>query len=325
MTKANENKGQRISVAQAAALLLSGEDILLLSHQHPDGDTLGSAFGLYFALKKCGKRARIACSDPISERYAYLTEHYEEESFRPKMIVAVDIADTQLFGEKLLPYKDRVDLCIDHHPSNTFYSARTLLEDQSAATAEIIFEVIEAMGVAFDPVMASAVYTGIATDTGCFRYTNVTARSHRIAASLYEKGAVAGMINRIMFETKSLSRIRMEQLVLSTMEYHFDNRCALIVVTLDAIEKTGITDAELDGISAIPRQIEGVQAGITLRQKAGGYKISLRTADGINASEVCMTLGGGGHARAAGCFIAGDLQQAKEKILAALRPKLEGK
>ncbi|MBC8570439.1 DHH family phosphoesterase [Oscillospiraceae bacterium NSJ-54] len=306
-------------------MLLLGEDVLILSHQHPDGDTLGSAFGLCFALQKCGKRARIECSDPIADRYDYLTDHYTEESFVPQMIVAVDIADTQLFGEKLWPYRDQVDLCIDHHPSNTHYARRVLLEADSAATAEVIYEVIKAMGVEFDPVMASAVYTGIATDTGCFRYTNVTARTHRIAADLYEKGAMAGMINRVMFETKSLSRIRMEQLVLSTMEYHFDNRCALIVVTLDAIEQTGITDSELDGISAIPRQIEGVQAGITLREKEGGYKISLRTSDNISATAVCSALGGGGHARAAGCFIAGNLEEAKGAILEALRPELEGK
>ena len=323
MTKTKDQK--RISVEDVASMLKQGEDFYILCHQHPDGDTLGSAFGLYYALKKLGKRAKILCSDPISERYSYMTKDYLEEEFAPGMIVAVDIADTQLFGEKLLPYKDRVDLCIDHHPSNIFYAERVLLEDQSAATAEVIYEVIEAMGVAWDPVMASAIYTGISTDTGCFRYTNVTARSHRIAADLYDKGAMAGMINRIMFDTKSLSRIRMEQMALSSMEYHFNNRCAFIVVSLDAIRQTGISDSELDGISAIPRQIEGVQVGVTFREKEGGYKISVRTSEEIDASHLCGKLGGGGHARAAGCFIAEDLAHAKEMVLLALAPVMEGR
>ena len=174
--------------------------------------------------------------------------------------------------------------------------------------------------------MASAIYTGISTDTGCFRYTNVTARSHRIAADLYDKGAMAGMINRIMFDTKSLSRIRMEQMALSSMEYHFNNRCAFIVVSLDAIRQTsGSVTANWTVYPPFPVRLKGYRLGSPSGKSEGGYKISVRTSEEIDASQLCGKLGGGGHARAAGCFIAEDLAHAKEMVLLALAPVMEGR
>ena len=311
--------GRRISVAEAAKLLQNHDDILILTHKNPDGDTLGSGYGLLHGLLSLGKRARVECSDPIADKFSYLFPETVLD-FEPKYVVAVDVADTQLLGDKLSVWKDRVDLCIDHHGSNKEYAENLLLEADSAAACEVVYLVLREMGVTISPLMADCIYTGIATDTGCFRYSNTTVRTHRMAAELMELGCQFSKINTVMFETLRRSRLAVEKDALEGLEYHFSDRCAVITLDRDMVEKNKASDDELDGLSAIPRQIEGVQVGVTLKQlkDRSGYKISLRTTEEADASAICGKLGGGGHARAAGCAISGDTKTAKAAILAAI-------
>ena len=318
--------GRRVSIAEAAQLLREQDRILILCHKSPDGDTLGSGFGLLHALRSMGKQVRLDCSDPIAQRYGYLQPESMED-FAPAYVVAVDVADTTLLGDKLSLWADKVDLCIDHHGSNKDYAKNLLLEADSAAACEVVYLVIKELGVPISQQIADCIYTGIATDTGCFRYSNTTIRTHRLAAELMELGARAAKINQWMFETLGRSRLAVEQEALATLEYHFDARCALIVLDRDMIQRNGATDDELDGISAIPRQIEGVWVGVTLKQlkDRSGYKISMRSTEEADASAICARLGGGGHARAAGCSIPGSVKQAKEAILAAISAELQVK
>lgn len=308
-----------VTCKEACALLQGKERVLLLCHRSPDGDTLGSAFALRCALGRLGKQVRVECSDEIPKKYRPFIGFPSEEAFEPDAIVAVDIADTQLFGAGLEPYIGRVDLCIDHHPSNTGYADYLLLQPDAAATCELIYQIIRLLNVEIDKYIANCLYLGLATDTGCFRYTNVTACTHQIASELIRYGAEHGAINQAMFETKSRGQIEIERLAMNTIEFAFDGRCAMIYITREMLAAAHATEEELDGISAKPRQIEGVQVGVTLRQRQeGGFKISMRTNEPLDASVVCGRLGGGGHARAAGCFIDGDLAAAKEKIRQAL-------
>ena len=305
-----------IDVHGACALLREHDDILLLAHMNPDGDTLGSCFALYHGLRALGKRVRVECTDGLPERFAFLCPGYAPEAFTPRLIVAADIADTQLFGAALAPYQERVDLCIDHHPSNSHYAKATLLRAHAAATAEIIFDVLEELQVATDKSAAVCIYTGISTDTGCFRFSNTGAKTHEVAARMIALGVDNAAINYAMFGCKTKARIAVEREVYNTMEYHCGGRCALVCLTQDLLTRTGADENELDGVSSIPTQIEGVMVGVTMREKEGGFKVSLRTNHIINASEICGELGGGGHARAAGCFIAMERAAAKEKLLA---------
>ena len=314
---------ERIDLAKTLQMLGQAEDILLICHKNPDGDTLGSAGALQHALQAQGKRVAIFCSDKIAEKYGYMQLALYDGSWEPGYVVAVDVAGIQLFGEAASGYLKRVDLCIDHHPSNAGYAEATMLEEDSAATAEIIYQLIGMMGIEMTKVMADCLYTGISTDTGCFKFTNTTPRTHRIAAELMEQGADFVRLNEILFESKSQQRLAIERIALSHLEYHFDNRCALMYVTREEIERTGVENSDLEGITSIPRMIEGVVVGITMRQlESGSYKVSVRTSGNIDACKICAALGGGGHIRAAGCEFFGNLENAKAAVLAEVKKQI---
>lgn len=315
----------KLTIEQAADRLKQAENILILCHQSPDGDTMGSAFAMYHALTQLGKRSRVECADSLPEKFSFLFEGYCEEEFEPGFVLAVDVADEKLLGAGIREKYPEVDLCIDHHPSNTAYAEELLLEADSAATAEIIPYVIRELGAVITPRMANCIYTGIATDTGCFKFSNTMPRSHRMAAAMMELGADVAFINELVFDTKTKNKLAFEKCALDALEYYFEDRCALIPVTIGMMERCGVTYEEIDDIASIPRQIEGVEVGITLKQRdENGYKISLRTKASCDASAICRRLGGGGHARAAGCAVDGTLEEVKQKILAAVSGFLGG-
>lgn len=310
-------RGQMISASAAASFLKGSDKFVILTHASPDGDTLGSAYALADALCALNKRVFVVCPDKIPEKFGYLIKEYE--AFEPETVVAVDIADEKLLGSLYDRYSGRTALCIDHHGSNTKYAEMLYLEADAAAACECIYNVINELGTMITPYMASCLYTGIATDTGCFKFSNTTPRSHRYAAELIEKGADYGEINRVMFEVKSRGRIAMERKVLENIEFYYGGRCAVITVTRDMIKETGCPLGDLDGVTAMSRQIEGVQIGVTIKEKPDGkYKVSLRTFEPYNAADICAVFGGGGHIRAAGCEFSCDIESAKRQLLSAI-------
>ena len=312
------------SLKDIADILKKEDYFYILTHQSPDGDTLGSAAALCKALQKLNKHAKILYSEPIPTKYDYLFDGLKTQNFESKFIIAVDIADTQLLGNSLSSYKDKIDLCIDHHPSNTHYAKNYFIYATAAANAEIIFDLINELNVFIDKDMANSIYTGLSTDTGCFRYSNTTSKTFRIAAELIDKDADFSMINKIMFDTKSKAKLELERLVLQTLTFYFNNRCAVIEVTKEMLEQTNCTDSDTDGLTNIPRKIENVIAGITIKEKEPNiYKISLRTESPLNASKICQNFNGGGHARAAGCTIKGSIDFVKNNFLSAIEREIE--
>lgn len=317
-----------ITLMQTAEFLKNNDNFVILTHQNPDGDTLGSGFGLAMLLNSMGKTSTVICSDEIPEKYSYFTKFAPQNcDFGKKTtVIAVDVADSKLLGDLEAEYKDRVELCIDHHVSNNGYAKLTYLDASAAANCECIYDLALLLGVNVDKTMALALYTGISTDTGCFRFSNTTAKTLRIGANLMECGIDTAEINRIMFETKSRIRVELERMALEAMEFHFDDRCAIITVTREMYEKTGCKDEDLEGITSISRSIEGVIVGVTMRERQqGGFKISVRTYPPVDASEICKKLGGGGHIRAAGCQLGAEfsVQQAKKEILKYVKSVLE--
>lgn len=303
----------RIDIKATAKELLKMDNIYILCHRNPDGDTLGSGFGLHYALKALGKRSKVLCSDGLPQKFSYMYDEFSD--FKAENIVSVDIASEQLFGD--LDYK--VDLAIDHHSTNSLFADKVCLYPDAAATCEIIWEIVTEMGVTVDEKIATCLYTGVATDTGCFKFSNVTPATHYIAAKLIEYGADFKKVNKEIFETKTLSMISLEREVLNTLSFSFDNRIAMIYVTTEMLEKYGVPETELDAITGIPRQIEGVEMGLTLKQRdVNEFKVSARSSETIDASEFCKKFDGGGHARAAGCTITGNLDEVKEKLVKAL-------
>ncbi len=317
---------QKFDFAQTAAFLNGCEDVYILIHQSPDGDCIGSGYSLQAVLRQMGKRAKVLCSDPIPPRFGFLLPDEPEEDFEPQCVIAVDVADPKLFGSYCEQYRDKVDLCIDHHISNVHYAARTLLHPHAAAACEVLYGLYRHMGAQFTEQIAKCLYTGIATDTGCFRFDNTTAETHICTAEIMREFPEIryGLINRAMFDVKSPERMKAECAMIQAMEYHLDGKCAMICVSQELIERTGMNPEDTDGMANLPLQPEGVEVGVTLREREPQvWKISMRSASDVNVSAICQTLGGGGHIKAAGCLLKGSPEEVKTVLLGAVRKGME--
>ena len=291
---------------------------LILTHKSPDGDTLGSGFALCYFLRDMGKQANVVNSDGFPDRYDFMYVDYTEQDFEPEYIIAVDVADPTLLGSGLLKYQQEgaVDLCIDHHISNKHFAKLTHVEGGIAAAAQILYCIFKHSGRKITDIIAKCLYTGIATDTGCFKYENTTPSTHIAAAELMAYDIDFANVNRRMFDVKSKGRIMIEQIVTGRMEYYLNDRCAMIAITRELMQSCGVAEAEFDGLASIPLSAEGVVLGITIKQRhTNVYKISVRTTDEMDASVFCGFFGGGGHIRAAGCEIHGTLEEVKAQLL----------
>ncbi len=315
----------RIDLNETANILENADKILLLSHSHPDGDTLGSASALARALISKGKKVRVECSDPIPKDFSFMFEGLEFGNFEPELIAAIDIADTKLLGrDSEGKYSGKIGLCIDHHGSNILYADKVYLEPDSASTAEIIYLLLQKMNVEITPQIASCLFTGVTTDTGCFRFSNTTVRTFEIAAALAKLGADTYNIIQVFFETKTKTYAALERLALDSMRFYFSDRCAVICVTQDMYKRSGSDESETDRLANLPRQIEGVLIGVTMRElKDGSFKASVRTHGDIDASAICQRLGGGGHMGAAGCTLYGSKQQAVNSLLKEIQAEID--
>ncbi len=316
----------RIDFDEAVKFIRGCTDVLILTHASPDGDTLGCGFGLCRSLRNSGVRANVVCADPIPKKYSFLTDFYEPAEFEPKTVIAVDVAAPSLLGG-LFETVGRVDFCIDHHITNTNYADRLLLGEKSAAACEVVFKLLRKAELPVDEITAMCLYTGIATDTGCFKFENVTPVTHLIAAELcgYDFPMPIAKLNRWLFDIKSPSRIRAEALIHRNTELFCDGKCAVTSAELDEIKKEGLFSEDFDGIASLPMQIEGVSIAVTVREKEpGSFKISVRTDSSANASRLCERFGGGGHVRAAGCNMAGHLDDIKRRLAEACEEELSG-
>ena len=320
----DKNTCKELNLRETAKFLKKHDNFIILTHSSPDGDTLGAGYALFYGLKETGKIAAVICADVIPGRYNYFVHETDNVDIENATVIAVDVAAKGLLGSLEETFGDIVDLCIDHHISNSRFSKYLYLDAGAAATCEMIFELLEEMKVNINTNAANAMYTGIATDTGCFKYSNVTAKTHLIASKLYEYDIDPAMINRVMFDTKSRRLLELERRVLDTAEYHFDNRCMILSVTSEMQDETGCSGSELESIAVISRSVEGVICGVSVKQIGDDeFKISLRTYPPLNASDIGKELGGCGHNAAAGAVIKGTLEEVKEKILAVIKPKME--
>ncbi len=307
-----------MSIEKAVKLLLERDNFEILTHVYPDGDTLGSGFGLCLALQQLGKNARVIYTN-LPKDFVFLSEDIKEQSFEAKTIVSVDVADEKLLGPNREKYQGKIDLCIDHHRISKVEAEVKYVDYKAAANCEILYRIFGLMNIEITKQIANCLYTGISTDTGCFKYGNTTSNTLRIAADLIDTGIDAPYINKVMFDTKTKLKLKLEQEVYSSIEYYSADRCAIIAATLEMQKRLGVGDDELEGLASIPRQIEGVLIGITMREKESGvFKVSVRTDRCVNAAEFCARFGGGGHAEAAGCTVKGTFEEAKAQLKAAV-------
>ncbi len=311
---------------QAAHFLLAHDGYLILTHVRPDGDTIGCAAALCRSLRQAGKEAFVLENREATSLFTpYLEGLLAPEGYRPRTVVAVDMAARGLFPDNARDYLDRVDLTVDHHPSQEFFARETCLDAGRAACGELLYEIVQQLGPV-TPEMGEALYVAVSTDCGCFMYSNTTAATHRVAADLMETGFDVYPVNRRHFRTKSFKRLKLEGMLAAGMELRDNGETALVFLTLDMLAQVGAQERDIEDIAAFVGQVEGVKNGVTLRElRPGECKLSLRTDPGdLNASAVCALLGGGGHAAAAGATIPGTMEQARAAVLAAIERVRQG-
>lgn len=314
-----------IGFSEAEVFLRNCQDAVIITHRNPDGDCIGAGFGLKDILEQLGVRSRVVCHDVFPKRYDFLTEGGAGEDFEPKTIIAVDIADTALMGKYEEIYGSRVQLCIDHHISNKKYAEKTLLRGNATAACEVIYDLAQYMGVKITRHCAMCLYTGIATDSGCFKYDCTTPRAHEIAAEMMRNYDINfARINRNMFDVKSPGRMKLEGRLSELMEQYLDGRLVIVAVTQDMMRDMGVEMEELEGFAPMTIQMEDTEVGILMRERPDGvFKCSFRSANDINVSDICQTVGGGGHAKAAGCNVSGDVESVKARLIEAVRKAFE--
>ena len=305
------------SIKEIVAALSAADGITILTHVHPDGDTLGCAFALKRLLEKQGKTVRVNCDSEISPRYRFLSDGRELLDDEPlDTVVCVDIATPALAG-KYAPLAEKAYIVIDHHLSNPGYGKYNLVDPQAAACGEIILKLADELG-GLDSRIAEDLYTAVSTDTGCFVYSNTTADTHIAAARLISAGADAAKLNKLLFRTKSHAAFELERRSLDSLEYFYDGSVTCMRLELDWIRELHACEDDIEGISSIPARIEGVKAAVTFRcVEEGRYKVSLRTNGEVNGADVCRMFGGGGHKNAAGCTMLGDYESVKSRMVAA--------
>ena len=308
-----------LSARGAAGYLEALDNVLLLTHVRPDGDTIGSAAALCRALRDCGQTAYLLPNPEITATYApYAAPYWAPEGWQAEHIVSVDIADASLLPENAQSYRDRIELAIDHHPSQTFFARNTCLEADSAACGEIVYEIIRHL-TALTAEIALPLYVAVSTDCGGFQYGNTTARTHRIAAALMDAVDVAA-VNKSLFRTKSRVRLAMESRMVADMQLFDSDRVVIMEIPMALRREMHATDADIEELSALPALVEGTDCGVTLRELDGGkIKVSVRSGPRVDACALCRILGGGGHHAAAGATVEGTLDEVRMAVLAAYR------
>lgn len=308
-----------LTVQEAAALLRTFDQVLILTHVRPDGDTIGCAAGLCAGLRALGKTAYLLPNPEVTRNSRpYFAPYAAPADFTPEKVVSTDIATVNLFPENAKPYAERVDLSIDHHPSFEGFGRNNIVRPEAAACGELVYDILRDLG----PVTAEIalpLYVALSTDTGCFAYTNTTANTHAVAAALMETGIDYRAVNKTFFRTKTRKRMQLEAAMLSDCRFYDHDRVAVLSVPLSLMERLQATDNDAEDLSSLGGLIEGVDCAVTMRErKPGQWKISVRTGPRVNATEVCRQLGGGGHAAAAGCAVEGSDTEAERRVLAAI-------
>lgn len=309
-----------ITLDEVRVLLEKWDDILIVTHCNPDADTLGSAFGIKNAYPE--KNIRVVCAEAIPDRLSFVTggEPTDIPTEEYAHIMTVDCAELHLAGEAGKKYADRIELKIDHHRTSEAYAKYNYAEETTGSAGEIVYKIVKDR---LNKKAADSLYAAISSDTGCFRYSNVSADTHRVAAELIEAGADHSRINEWLFENKPKPEIAATRLALNNLEYYFDGRVVLVTFTNAQKAQQGIDDDSLGAVSALTREIEGVDLGIVIKEKTGKdglYKVSMRSTEAVDCSAVCQLLGGGGHMRASGGAVTAEsIEEAKELVMNAVK------
>lgn len=306
-----------LEVCQELAL---PKNTLILFHTRPDGDAVGSAFALKLLLEAAGSRAWCVCVNEVPQRLSFLSEGLQDsalpeaipEDFDAERILAVDTASPSQLGDLYEHFGDSIDMMIDHHAKGEPY-ADYLVMPMMAAAGEIIFDIsrqfladgtIERLPERID----FCLYAAISSDTGCFKYSNVTPQTHIRSAELLKSGIDTARINQLLFDSKSMEVLAVEKAGFDTLKMFHNGKIAVVFFTYDMKQRLGVLDEHLETLIDVARSVEGVDVAVAIRQPGPDkvFRVSTRSTSSVDVSVVCTYFGGGGHVRASGCTVIAD-------------------
>lgn len=310
---------KKMTVKETAAFLRENDRFLILTHRRPDGDTTGTGAFLCRLLRAMGKTAHILVNPELTPRYAPLHKGLTKEApENGDVLIVVDTGAISMLPDAHRHLADRISLRIDHHEMGGSFTPMELVEPETAACAEIVYEISRELSIALDKEMATALYTAVSTDTGCFRYPNTTAHSFLVAAACVEAGAPTFLLNQELFETNSLPRLQVQSYLLQNAIFLKEGAFVICALPKAVERQFGAAEDDLDNISGFPRSIAGVKLAVTIREEEKGAKLSVRAVPGYDAAALCARFGGGGHVGAAGASTSLTLGNAVKEVRAIL-------
>lgn len=295
------------------------EKIVIITHENPDGDAIGSSLAMKLALNQLGKNADVIIPEfPKTFEFLPRINEVKKESNIEKydLAIALDCASIKLLNG-FTKYFDNatVKVAIDHHSSNTMFADYNYVDQDAPACAQLLLVVFSYFNINVTKDIGTCILAGIITDTGGFRYEGVTADTFRFVAELCEKGIKVTQVYSQVYASKTRAKFELHRIALNRLEFLEDGKIAFTYVTKADEEQVEAKNGDYDGIVENGRDVEGVEVSVFLRETDKGIKVSLRSKNYVNASEVAMMFGGGGHLRAAGCNIQGTIDQAKNQII----------
>lgn len=308
-------------------------DTLILFHRGPDADAVGSAFALKQILEMLGSRAWCLCANELPSRLRFLTHGAQESvledsvpaDFDVRRVISVDSASPSQLDVLYERFAGRIDLMIDHHGIGEAYASNCYIRPEAAATGEILFDLVKLLAssgrIEVTEELCTNLYAAISGDTGCFRFSNATPKTHMRAAELLACGIDAADINHRLFECKSEEQLRAEAAGVSNLQVFGDGKIAVITFPYALKAALNLSDEHLETLIDVARSLEGVCVAICIRQpqSEGRFRASVRSSCNYDVSALCRKFDGGGHMRAAGCTLyADDIAQATEKIVSAI-------
>lgn len=317
-------------IMRIVQLIQNATNVAIISHINMDGDAIGSSLGLMLALRKMGKCAVTYIEEDIPDRFDFWKDidgvvMYDETCDKVHdLLVVVDVADKKLLGKRERMLQEiPTNVSVDHHALHFAYSNNSYVRADAAAAGEIVYDIVERMGVDMDLDIATCLYVAISTDTGRFKFDSTTPTTHMIASKLLTYGVDSNWLSNKVFDESSKERTRLIAEAIFTLNMYCDDRIAVMHITRDMINKVGAKDSDVEGIIDFAINIRGVDIGVVIREKADGtLKASIRSKSSVDVAEIASRFGGGGHKKASGCTYDGDLMQFKRELVECIRGEM---